>query len=160
MENATRFDPTLAPDARGERGQVVGSYDTYADAERAVDRLADSDFPVEQVEIVGRDLRLVEQVTGRMTVARATIAGAGTGAWFGLLIGLLIGLFAASNTAWLGLIVAGLVIGAVWGAVFGFIAQWSMHGRRDFASMRGLVASRYDVTVSGDAARARELLAG
>ena len=40
------------------------------------------------------------------------------------------------------------MIGAVWGAVFGFAAQWATRGRRDFSSASGIVAGRYDVTVS------------
>ena len=32
--------------------------------------------PVETVEIVGRDLRIVERVAGRLTSGRATLAGA------------------------------------------------------------------------------------
>ena len=44
-------------------GLSVGTYDTYADAQRAVDHLADEKFPVENLAIVGTDLRQVERVT-------------------------------------------------------------------------------------------------
>ena len=143
----------------GETGEVVASYDTYAAAERAVDRLSDASFPVEQIKVVGRDLRLVERITGRVTIGRATAAGAGSGAWFGLFIGLLVGLF-TTGPEWLGLVIGGLVIGAVWGAVFGFVAHWALRGRRDFSSTSGIVAGRYDVTVSSAyAERARGVLA-
>ena len=41
--------------ARQAAGQVVvGSYETYAEAERAVDHLSDNRFPVERAAIVGR----------------------------------------------------------------------------------------------------------
>jgi hypothetical protein len=139
-------------------GQVVASYAGYAEAERAVDYLSDASFPVEYTDIVGRDLRLVERITGRMTNARAAAAGAGAGAWFGLLIALLVGLV-TPWPVWLGLIAGGLVIGALWGAVFGFFAHWAMRGRRDFASARALVAGRYELTVvDAEAERARRLL--
>ncbi|WP_425292283.1 general stress protein [Corynebacterium mayonis] len=46
-------------------GWPVGRFDTYADAQRAVDSLADSDFPVQHLTIVGVDLMQVENVTGR-----------------------------------------------------------------------------------------------
>jgi hypothetical protein len=60
---------------------------------------------------------------------------------------------------WLGLILGGLAIGAVWGAVFGFVAHWTMRGRRDFASARGLVANRYELAVvEAHAAAAHQLL--
>jgi uncharacterized membrane protein len=140
-------------------GQVIATYPAYAQAQRAVDHLSDSSFPVEQAAIVGRDLSLVEQVTGRLTTTRATLMGAAAGAWFGLFIGLFVGLFTV-GPAWLSLVVAGLVIGAIWGAIFGFVAHWATHGERDFASARAIVAARYDLIV-GDAyaERARQLLA-
>jgi MFS family permease len=137
----------------------IASYPDYNAAQATVDRLSDKGFPVENVEIVGRDLTLVERVTGRVTTGRAAAAGAGTGAWFGLFIGLLVGLFTSGPT-WLGLILGGLLIGAVWGAVFGFIAQWATRGQRDFSSTRGLAAGRYDVMVAdAQAEQARALLA-
>jgi hypothetical protein len=159
MSNVARFEPGFANQPGRGHGEVVATYDTYAAAERAVDRLSDSGFPVEHAEIVGRDLSLVEQVTGRLTPARAAAAGAGTGAYLGLFIGLLVGLF-TTGPEWIGLIIGGLVIGAVWGGVFGFVAQWATRGRRDFSSASGIVAGRYDVTVSAEYAdRARQLLA-
>ena len=139
---------------------VVGSYASYEDAQRAVDRLADASFPVETLEIVGRDLRFVERVTGRMTLLRAAAAGAGTGAWFGLFIGLLVGLF-TTGPEWLGLMLGGLLIGGFWGAVLGFVAHWALRGERDFSSVRSLAAGQYDVMAAeGHAAQARSLLAG
>jgi hypothetical protein len=138
--------------------QLVASYATYEEAQRAVDRLSDANFPVQYVDIVGRDLRLVERVTGRLTTGRAAGAGAATGAWFGLFIGLLVGLF-TTGPEWLGLVLGGLLIGAVWGAVFGFLAHWSTRGERDFASTRGIAAGRYDLMVAdAQAAQARSQL--
>jgi hypothetical protein len=143
----------------GATWKVVASYSDYETAQSAVDRLSDASFPVENVEIVGRELRFVERVTGRVTNLRAAAAGAGSGAWFGLFIGLLVGLF-TTGPAWLGLMLGGLVIGAVAGGFFGFVAQWATHGRRDFASIRGLAAGQYDVMVAnGQAERAGTLLA-
>lgn len=141
-----------------ERGVLVATFDNYAEAQRAVDRLSDAKFPVEHVQIVGRGLTIVEDVTGRLTKGRAALAGAATGAWFGLFIGLLVGLF-TTGAEWLGLVLGGVVIGAFWGAVFGFFAHWATGGMRDFASLRGLAASSYDLLVDeGQAGRARELL--
>jgi hypothetical protein len=137
---------------------TVASYETYAEAQRAVDALSDAGFPVEAVNIVGHDVRLVERVTGRLTTARAAGAGALSGAWFGLFIGLLVGLF-TTGPEWIGLVLGGLLIGAFWGAAFGFVAHWMTRGQRDFSSVRSLVAGRYDVTVaSTEAQRARDLL--
>jgi hypothetical protein len=44
-------------------------YKSYRDAERAVNYLADNGFPVERVAIVGRELELLQQVTGRLTAS-------------------------------------------------------------------------------------------
>ena len=52
------------------RGEVLSTYDHYADAMRAVDRLARADFPVSEVSIVGNDVRSVERVTGKLTYGR------------------------------------------------------------------------------------------
>jgi uncharacterized membrane protein len=158
MSEMTVTGSSMRGTREGERGEVVASYDTYAAAERAVDQLSDASFPVEEVEVVGRDLRLVERITGRVTTGQATAAGAGSGAWFGLFIGLLVGLF-TTGPEWLGLVLGGLVIGAAWGAVFAFVAHRAMRGRRDFSSTSGIVAGRYDVTVSSEyALRARQAL--
>ena len=50
---------------------TVARFDDYSSAQRAVDRLSDDGFPVEQLDIVGSDLQLVERVTGRLTKWRA-----------------------------------------------------------------------------------------
>jgi hypothetical protein len=127
---------------------TVATYADYASAQRAVDYLSDNGFPVERTSIVGTDLRLVERVLGRMTTARAALAGAASGAWFGLFIGLLLGLFSASS--WLGALLAGLVIGAAWGAVFGAVAHAATGGRRDFTSRSYLSAAQYAVCVDAE----------
>lgn len=133
---------------------TVARFDDYETAQRAVDRLSDDGFPVEHLDIVGSDLKLVERVTGRLTTGRAAAAGAASGAWFGLFVGLLLGLF--SNSAWFGLIITGLVIGAVWGAIFGYLGHAAFRGTRDFSSTQALVASRYDIVArDGQAEAAR-----
>jgi uncharacterized membrane protein len=133
---------------------TVASYEEYAAAQRAVDRLSDDGFPVEHLDIIGSDLRLVERVTGRLTKVRAATAGAASGAWFGMLIGLLLGMFTSGS--WLGLLAVGAVIGAAWGALFRFLGHAATRGTRDFASARTLVAMRYDIVARDgyvDAAR-------
>lgn len=139
---------------------VIGSYATYADAQRAVDYLADSKFPVERTAIIGSDLRMVETVLGRLTRGRAALAGAGTGAWFGLLIGLLLSVFAPGPHHVIVLLLSGIVYGAVFGAIFGFVGHAMTGGQRDFASRSQIVAARYDVVADAEVAEeARSMLA-
>ena len=57
-------------------GWVVGAYPTYAQAQAAVDHLADEEFPVHEVTIVGVDLMQVERVTGRLTWTKVLLGGA------------------------------------------------------------------------------------
>ena len=142
------------------RGQVIGSYDTYVEAQRAVDYLSDQQFPVQHVSIVGSDLRMVENVLGRLTRGRAALAGAASGAWFGLFVGVLLSLF-ADNANSFALIVAALLYGAVFGAIFGFVGHALSKGKRDFTSRSKIVASAYEIRcVWAEADRAREVLAG
>lgn len=130
---------------------LLGTFPTYAGAERLVDTLSDAGFPVEHSRIVGNGLQSVEYVTGRLTSRRAALLGAATGAWIGLLIGLLLGLF-STGSAWFGDVAGSVVIGAFWWALFGYVAQRATHGRRDFASVKGLEAAQYQVYVDADRA--------
>jgi len=149
--------PAQTPGAPAAPAVVVGTYPAYAMAQQAVDLLSDNKFPVERTAIIGTDLRLVENVLGRLTTARAAGAGLASGAWFGLLIGLLLGIF--SNSNWFAVIFVCLLIGAVWGAVFGAIAHAATGGRRDFASRSSLQAGQYAVTTDPEVAdQARQLL--
>jgi hypothetical protein len=159
IEERTMADPNLPRlDQTSMAWNTVASYTSYEEAQQAVDRLSDEHFPVENLDIVGTGLRLVERVTGRLTKARAAAAGAATGAWFGLFIGLLVGLFTTGPT-WIGLILGGLLIGAAWGAIFGFAGHAATRGRRDFASAQTLTATRYDIIArGGTAAQARSIL--
>ena len=141
------------------RGQVIATYDTYVEAQRAVDFLADEQFAVQNVSIVGSDLKMVERVTGRLTRGRAAAAGAASGAWFGLFVGVLLSLFAQSGTNGFALIIAALIYGAVFGTIFGFVGHILSGGKRDFTSRSKIVSSRYEIVVVwAHADKAREVL--
>jgi hypothetical protein len=138
-------------------GVQVGSYDSYEQAQAAVDYLSDEKFAVENVTIIGTDLRMIETVTGRLTMGRAIAAGAAGGAWWGLFVGLLLGIFSSSGSAWIGSVLTGLAIGLAFGAAFGAMGYAATRGRRDFTSTNKIVASRYDVMcnpVAAEEARA------
>ena len=137
----------------------LAKFDDYASARALVDKLSDAGFEVRRLRIVGNDLHSVEQVTGRLTVGRAAMLGAVSGAWFGVLIGLFFGLF-SPGVVWISVLLAGLLIGAGWGAIFGAVAHWTTRGRRDFTSVKVFEASSYTVMVeSAHAAEAARLSA-
>lgn len=140
-------------------GVVLASYPRYAEAQAAVDALSDARFPVERASIVGRDLRLVESVTGRLDYKRAALSGLAGGAWFGLLVGLFVGIFTDDAGSWIALVLWGLLFGALAGALFAVGSYAATGGRRDFVSVSSLVADRYDVLVDpASAAEARRVL--
>ena len=138
----------------------LGVYDGYGQAQRVVDYLSDSEFPVQNVAIVGTELKSVERVTGRLTRGKVAAAGAISGLWIGLFVGIAFALF--SKQGQLGFLITTPVLGAVFMLVWsqlGFTAA-TRGGTRDFASVSQVVATKYEVLVEHHvAAQARELLA-
>jgi hypothetical protein len=139
-------------------GLSVGTFDTYADAQRAVDHLADEKFPVENLAIVGTDLRQVERVTGRMTWAKAALGGLASGVWIGLFVGLLLGLF--TDEGWGQIILFSVLWGALFMLILALVGYAATGGRRDFTSQNVTIAAHYEIFCQHQhAEKARELLA-
>jgi uncharacterized protein YqgC (DUF456 family) len=138
----------------------LGVYDTYPQAQRVVDYLSDHGFPVQNVAIVGTELKSIERVTGRLTRGKVALAGAISGLWIGLFVGIAFALF--SDQGQLGFLITTPLLGAVFGLIWsqlGFTAA-TQRGTRDFASVSQIVATKYEVLVEHNvAAQARELLA-
>ncbi|MGL3198323.1 MULTISPECIES: general stress protein [Curtobacterium] len=126
------------------RGDVLGTYDSYPEAQRVVAKLAESDFPVAKIAIVGNDLKTVERVTGKMTYGRAAIAGALSGLWLGIFFGIVLTLF--SPTAG-GLIIAAAIIGAAFGMLYGIVSFAITKRQRDFTSVHQVLATNYQIVV-------------
>ncbi|QPK83978.1 magnesium transporter [Corynebacterium qintianiae] len=140
-------------------GWPVGSFQTYEEAQRAVDGLSDREFRVEDLTIVGVDLMQVENVTGRLTWPRILGGGALSGAWLGIFIGLIFALFALPGTGW-GIFLWSIIIGAIFGLIFAAVGYALSGGKRDFSSMTTIVAGRYDVLCDANTApQARDLIA-
>src|SRR6202048_136900 len=139
------------------KGWPIGSYPTYAEAQRAVDYLSDQQFPLQQVIIVGVDLMQVERVTGRLTWPKVLGGGVITGAWLGIFIGLVLGLITANP--W-GALLTGVIAGVLFGLITSAVPYAMARGTRDFSSTMQLVAGRYDVLCDPqNAERGRDLLA-
>ncbi|GAA1776194.1 general stress protein [Luedemannella helvata] len=130
---------------------TVATYTDYPTAQRAVDYLSDNGFPVDRVSIVGTNVRLVENVLGRLTTGRAAAAGALSGGWFGLFVGLLLSIF-TTGSSWWAVLVAAVLIGVVWGAIFGGVGHAMTRGQRDFTSVKSLEAAEYGISVPADLA--------
>lgn len=131
------------------QGVTVGSYNSYLDAQKAVDYLADQQFPVQYVSIVGNDLKLVERVTGRLSYPRVAMSGLLSGVWFGLFIGLLLSLFSPGGAF---SVVTSVLMGAAFFALFGIVSYAMQRGKRDFTSTSQVLASSYDVIVAPEVA--------
>ncbi|MFC6355032.1 general stress protein [Luethyella okanaganae] len=142
------------------KGEALATYETYAEAQHAVDVLARADFPVKQLSIVGSDLKSVEHVTGKLTYGRAALAGAASGAWLGIFFGLLLFIFSPTGAS-LPFVLAALLIGAGFGMLFGIVTYAVNRKRRDFTSVMQVIAGSYSVIVDPELVnRARNLLSG
>ncbi|MBF4634537.1 hypothetical protein ITJ38_09010 [Agreia pratensis] len=140
------------------RGEIVATYDSYVEAQTAVDRLAHADFPVAEVSIVGSDLKTVERVLAKQSYARAAISGALSGLWLGLFFGFFLVILQPTGTS-LPFIAAASLIGAGFGMLFRIVTYSISRRRRDFTSTMQVIATNYSLVVSPDVAnKARNLL--
>lgn len=130
------------------RGPVLGRYSDYQDAQKVVDFLADNDFPVKNVSIIGNDLKLVERVSGKLTYPKVALQGATQGAMMGLFFGLIMMLFSPQGVNIAAVVLAALLIGAVMWMIFGIIQYALRRGKRDFASTRQVLPASWDVIVN------------
>ena len=132
--------------ARLEFPQSLAVYDDYAAAQKAVDFLSDNKFPVEQLMIVGTDLKRIERITGRLTTGRVAVGGAVLRRWLGLFIGLVLSLFTSDEQA-LAIILSTVLFGALFGMIFALVGYALTRGQRDFSSVTSVVATKYEVLV-------------
>ncbi|MCU1525966.1 MAG: hypothetical protein JWO18_2860 [Microbacteriaceae bacterium] len=159
MTNQSPLSGRARPVPTLPRGDVLGTYDTYFEAQAVVDRLARGNFEVKQVAIVGSDLKTVERVTGKLTYGKAAGAGAASGAWLGLFFGLVLFIFTTTPNAVL-YVGAAIIIGAGFGMLFGIVTYTINRRTRDFTSTHQVLAGRYEIIVEpASLIKAQELLA-
>jgi len=155
----TQQRPTMTDLFKLEYPQSVGVYDTYAAAQQVVDFLADSHFPVQNLCIVGTELRSVERVLGRRTWGTVLGSGLQNGLSTGIMVSLLLWIVQPGVNV-LELFAAGLSMGLFIGLVFAVLGQALARGRRDFNSVTQTVATKYEVLAEHKVAQqARELIA-
>ena len=158
MTNSTPFGSRAPGIPTLPKGDILGTYETYLEAQQVVDRLAKADFEVAKLAIVGNDLKTVERITGKLSYARAAGGGAASGAWFGLFLGVVFLLFAPTTN--LSIVAAAAFIGAGFGMLFGIVSYALGRRRRDFTSVNQVLASNYQVMIEPEQlAKAQELLA-
>lgn len=140
------------------RGELLGRYRTYEQAQRVVDHLAAQDFDIKKLTIVGNDLRSVEHIRSRLTYPRVAGAGAAQGALFGLFIGLLIFLF--SPEAPLANLLLSVLMGmGIW-MIMGVVG-FAVRKGRGFASSSQMVATTFDIVCEFSVSpKARQLVPG
>ncbi|WP_229732887.1 general stress protein [Conyzicola nivalis] len=157
MSNQSAFGRRPQAQPSLPQGDVLGTYETYPEAQAVVDRLSKAEFEVKQLAIVGNDLKTVERVTGKLTYGRAAATGAASGAWFGLFFGVLLFLF--STTPQIGFVAAAALIGAGFGMLFGIVSYSMGRRRRDFTSTHQVLASSYQIIIDPQlTAKAQQLL--
>lgn len=140
------------------KGETVASFETYPEAQAAVDKLAKAAFPVKELAIVGTDLTSVERITGTLSWGRAAGAGALSGAWFGTFLGLLFFIFAPTGASF-GILISAVLIGAGFGMIFSVVSYSVNRRRRDFTSVNQVLATRYAIIAeSAHVDRARSVL--
>lgn len=157
MTNPTGFGRPGLIQPSIPKGDVLGTYDTYKEAQDVIDHLSKLDFDLKHLSIVGSDLKTVERVTGKLNWGKAALGGAASGAWLGLFFGLVIFLF--SITLNLAVVLGAMLIGAAFGALFGIVSYAITRRNRDFTSYQQVVVSSYQVIIDPEfTARAQEAL--
>lgn len=143
-----------------KRPMSVAIYDEYSDAARAVDYLADRQFPVENLAIVGTDLKSVEKVTGNMTWGKVLFAGFMQGAMWAGMFAIFLWILQPGLSLFTVFMIAILGFGAV-GMLMAALQYRMRGGERDYTSTTAIIATHYEVLAEAEVAdRARHLLSG
>lgn len=140
-----------------EVGETVASYTSYEAAQKAVTELIASEVAARDIAIVGKGLRSIERITGRLGYATAARSGAINGILIGLLFSaiLMIGNPEAPIQLFFGVLLVGIAIGMLLSlTMFAIVRR-----RRNYSSVMQVVADHYELTVrAGSIHKAREVL--
>jgi hypothetical protein len=131
----------------------VASFARYADAERTVELLARTRFPLHHLCVVGGDLKLVTEPGATVTATRAGSVGVCGGLWMGALLVLFT--FLVDRPPLGELLVRllwGLPLGALFGGALGLAGYAILSGARDLTPRRHLVPARHELHVDAEVA--------
>ncbi len=139
-------------------GTEVAAFRTHQEASAAVEKLADNQFPINTVTIVGSDLHMAEKVLTKLTPAKVALTGATQGLTWGLFMAIFVILFYPQAVAFVPMIA--IVVGVLLGMLLS-TAAWALNKNRGtFAAQSSLVATRYAILVTEMPDRAFNILAG
>ena len=143
-----------------QRPVSIAIYNSYQDAQHAVDYLADQRFPVQNLSIVGTDLKSFERITGGLTWGKVLTSSAMTGVVWGIMASLFLWLFIPNVNPFL-MLVSSLVIFVAANMITSAIGYRMTGGRRDFTSTTQIIATHYEVLGEAEVAgQARAMLSG
>ena len=141
-----------------EYPQSIGVFTSYADAQKAVDSLADQNFPVNNLAIVGTELKLIERVTGRKTWGTVINSGLMNGLSTALMIVFILFLIEPTRD-FFGLVLEAILIGVLIGVGFAALGHRLSRGQRDFTSITQTVPGKFEILCEHRVAvQARDLL--
>ena len=151
--SSSRYARACAPPSGSSYPMSLGGYDSYDKAQRAVDYLADHEFPVQNVLIVGTDLKQLERVTGGSRVAGPSAAAPSPARGWACSSGSC----SRCSTPRTGSTARGPGDGRVRAAVrprLGADGSRATPGPSDFTSVTQVVATKYEVLVERKSRRA------
>lgn len=149
--------PTSARENGLPRGELISTHTTREAAQEQLEKLVQGDVPPTAVTMVGKDLRVVERVRGRMSYPQVALSAALRGLLFGTLIGLFM-LMIAPQGGWSQVLFSALLGVGLW-MILGVIGYSLRKDKYGFASTQQVVPAAYDVVVAFEhAARARGIL--
>lgn len=139
-----------------EQGEKIGEFSSYEAAQKAVTSLIEAEIPAKDIQIIGRGLRSVESVTGKLGYAAAARSGVLNGILFGLLFSAIF--IIGSPEAGLQVFAGVMLMGIAMGMLMSLITYWLMRRRRSYTSITQIIADHYDVHVlPASLRRAREV---
>ncbi len=140
-----------------EHGETIADHATYEGAQKVVSQLIEADIPAKDIAIVGRGLRSVETVTGRLGYAAAARSGAINGILLGLLFSAIFVL--GTPDAAIQLFIGVMLVGIAIGMLLSITTYALLRRRRDYTSITQVIADHYEVTVlPRSMQRAREIV--
>jgi hypothetical protein len=125
--------------------EIIAKFDTYEAAVEHVEKLLSGEFPVRQIAIVGRGVRTVERMRGRIGYPRIALSGAINGS----LIGLVWHIFTSgANDA--GSYASAIITFAGMGAMANLIRFSLSRNKRSFTAQSSLIADSYEIQIPKD----------